>query len=354
MNLFKSLLKNEPLIISGPCSAENEEQVLKTATELSKTNTNVYRAGIWKPRTRPGTFEGVGEIGLSWLQKAKRKTGLPIAVEVANASHVEQALKHEVDIIWLGARTTVNPFSVQEIADALKGTTIPVMVKNPLNPDLSLWLGAVERLEKSGIEDVGAIHRGFSSYGKKEYRNPPIWEIPIEFRRIRPEIPLICDPSHICGTRENLFDISQQSLNLGFAGLMIESHINPNEAKSDAEQQVTPSRLNEMLQKLKTRRHSDSKVKKDLEQLRSEINSLDDELMDILAKRMGLSKEIGEYKKEHNVTIYQTNRWNEIITKRLPQAEKLGINKTFIESILQKIHSESIAIQTNIINDKNR
>ncbi len=342
-----------PLIISGPCSAETEEQVMATATQLAATGkVDVLRAGIWKPRTRPGSFEGIGTKGLPWLQAAKKATGLPVAVEVATAKQVEDALHFDVDILWLGARTTVNPFSVQEIADALRGVDVPVLIKNPLNPDLELWLGAVERVAKAGIQQIGLIHRGFSSYGNTEYRNAPMWHLAIEMKRRNPQLMMINDPSHICGRRDNLMDVAQKAIDLDFDGLIIESHIDPDTAWSDAKQQVTPARLGEMISSIKWRTEdvNSEELHANLEKLRQQINQLDDELMQILSARIKVAEKIGQYKKDNNITILQTNRWNEILERAFKQGEKLGLSNEFVTKYFDAVHMESINHQNKIMN----
>ena len=342
-----------PLIISGPCSAETEMQVLQTAKELVATNkVNVLRAGIWKPRTKPGLFEGIGEVGLEWLNTAKKETGLPTTVEVATAQHVEQALKHGVDILWIGARTTVNPFSVQEVADALKGVDIPVLVKNPINPDLELWSGALERLQKVGMQDIGMIHRGFSSYGNTEFRNAPMWHLPIEMKRRYPGMPLICDPSHICGNRSMLQSVAQKSIDLDFDGVMLESHIDPDNAWSDAKQLVTPERLLELLNGLVWRHESTTAQEfiTALSTLREQINQVDDELMTLMGQRMKLSDKIGQYKKDNDITILQTNRWNEILERAFQKGATLGLSKEFITRYFDAVHLESIQHQNKVMN----
>jgi chorismate mutase len=343
-----------PLIISGPCSAETEEQVIETATRLANTGkVDMLRAGIWKPRTKPGMFEGIGVKGLAWLDKAKKLTGLPITVEVATAKHVEDALQFDVDVLWIGARTTVNPFSVQGVADALRGVDIPVLVKNPVHPDLDLWCGAIERLQKVGVEKIGMIHRGFSNYGNTEYRNAPMWHLPIEMKRRYPEMLLICDPSHICGNRTMLQEVAQKSIDLDFDGLMIESHIDPDNAWSDAKQQITPERLAEMLDELKWRsENTDAKeFITALATLREQINHIDDELLQLIGQRMKIADKIGQYKKENNITILQTNRWNDILDRAFKKGEHLGLSKEFITKYFDAVHLESINHQNKIMND---
>ena len=342
-----------PLIISGPCSAETEDQMVATAKQIAATGkVHVLRAGIWKPRTRPGQYEGAGDIGLQWLLQAKKETGLPVTTEVATAAHVEAALKAGVDILWVGARTTVNPFSVQEVADALKGVDIPVMVKNPVNPDLELWIGALERLNRAGIKKLVAIHRGFSSFEKGPFRNLPMWDIAIELKTRYPELDMICDPSHIAGNRDLIGLIAQKALDLDMAGLMIESHINPDEAWSDAKQQVTPSVLGRIIDGLVVRTVSSSnKAFKDtLSILRDQIDHLDDEIMTRMASRMKISEKIGQYKKENNVTILQVNRWDEIVQTRVGMAKAMGLDEGFMRDFLRLLHHESIQIQTRVMN----
>ena len=342
-----------PLIISGPCSAETEEQMIATATRLAKTGKiDMLRAGIWKPRTRPGMFEGIGAKGLPWLQQAKKLTGLPTAVEVATAKQVEDALTFDVDVLWIGARTTVNPFSVQEVADALRGVDVPVLVKNPINPDLELWTGAVERVAKAGIKQIGLIHRGFSSYGNTEYRNAPMWHLAIEMKRRNPTMMIINDPSHICGRRDILLEVAQKAIDLDYDGLMIESHIDPDNAWSDAKQQVTPEKLAEMLDTIVWRKEdvNSEAYHAALEKLRQQINHLDDELMQILGQRMKIADQIGKYKKDNNITILQTNRWNEILDRAIAKGEKLGLSKEFITKYFDSVHMESINHQNKIMN----
>lgn len=343
-----------PLIISGPCSAETEEQVLETAQRLANTGkVDMLRAGIWKPRTRPGSFEGIGTKGLPWMQQAKKLTGLPITVEVATAKQVEDALHFDVDVLWIGARTTVNPFSVQEVADALKGVKVPVLIKNPINPDLELWTGAVERVAKAGIDQIGLIHRGFSAYGNSEYRNAPMWHLAIEMKRRNPTLPFINDPSHICGRRDILLEVMQKAVNLDYDGFIIESHIDPDKAWSDAKQQVTPERLADMLNEIVWRKEDSpsEEFHVALEKLRQQINHLDDELMQILGQRMKVAEQIGLYKKNNEITILQTNRWNEILERAFKQGDKLGLSKEFITKYFDAVHMESINHQNKIMND---
>jgi chorismate mutase len=353
-NSLNSIWQKRPLIISGPCSAETENQLIETAKQLAQTGKiDVLRAGIWKPRTKPGLFEGIGEIGLTWLETAKKETGLPTTVEVATAAHVETALKHNVDILWIGARTTVNPFSVQEVADALKGVDIPVLVKNPINPDLELWTGAIERLQKVGLNDIGLIHRGFSSYGNNEYRNAPMWHLPVEMKRRFPEMLLICDPSHICGNRHMLQMVAQKSIDLEFGGLMIESHIDPDNAWSDAKQQITPAVLHKMLEDLQWRTlASATDLHTDLALLRERIDQIDDEVLNLLSRRMQVADLIGNYKNDHNLTILQTQRWNDILEKGLGKSEQLELSKDFIVKYFDAVHWESIAHQNKVMNAK--
>jgi len=342
-----------PLIISGPCSAETEEQVLATATRLAATGkVDMLRAGIWKPRTRPGSFEGVGTKGLPWMQKAKELTGLPVTVEVATGKQVEDALHFGVDVLWIGARTTVNPFSVQDVADALKGSDVPVLIKNPINPDLELWIGAVERVAKVGIKNIGLIHRGFSSYGNTEYRNAPMWHLAIEMKRRNPGIMLINDPSHICGNRHMLQDVAQKAIDLDFDGLIIESHIDPDKAWSDAKQQITPEQLGELIGKIIWRKEdiANEDYHTALEALRQQINHLDDELMQILGQRIKVAEKIGQYKKDNNITILQTNRWNSILERAFAKGEKLGLSQEFITKYFDAVHMESINHQNRIFN----
>lgn len=343
-----------PLIISGPCSAETEEQVIETAERLAKTGkVDMLRAGIWKPRTKPGMFEGIGAKGLPWLQKAKKLTGLPTTVEVATGKQVEDALTFDVDVLWIGARTTVNPFSVQEVADALKGVDVPVLIKNPINPDLELWQGAVERVARAGIKQIGLIHRGFSSYGNTEFRNAPMWHLAIEMKRRMPGMPIINDPSHICGRRDILQATAQKAIDLDFDGLMIESHIDPDNAWSDAKQQITPERLAEMLSAISWRKEDvpSESYHAALDKLREQINHIDDELMQLISQRMSIAEKIGEYKRNNNVTILQATRWNEVLEKALQKAGKVGLSDEFITRYMDAIHMESINRQNKIMND---
>lgn len=352
-SITKTLGIDKPLIISGPCSAETENQMVTTAKQLAATGkVHALRAGIWKPRTRPGQFEGAGEKGLEWFVTAKKETGLPITTEVATAAHVEACLKAGVDILWVGARTTVNPFSVQEIADALKGVDIPVMVKNPVNPDLELWIGALERLNRAGITKLAAIHRGFSSFEKGPFRNAPMWDLAIELKTKVPGLEMLCDPSHISGNRELIAMVSQKALDLDMAGLMIESHLNPDEAWSDAKQQVTPAVLGKIVEGLAVRTvNSDNKNFKDtLGVLRDQIDRIDDEIMQKMASRMKISEKIGQYKRENNVTILQVNRWEEIVQTRVSLGKAMGLDEGFMRDLLRLVHHESIQVQTKVMN----
>ena len=355
---LKSWLKdynlNHPMVIAGPCSAETEAQMLDAAFQLKDSKTSIFRAGIWKPRTRPGNFEGVGAIGLKWLQTVKQETGLQTATEVANANHVELALEHDVDVLWIGARTTVNPFMVQELANALAGVDKPVLVKNPVNPDLALWLGAVERLYKSNIRKLGVIHRGFSSYEKSKYRNKPEWQIPIELQNQFPDLPLFVDPSHIGGRRDLILELCQKALDLNYDGMMIETHPTPEKAWSDAEQQVTPDRLKEILKSLVVRDPQIEGVKyiNELEKLRTKIDSFDDTLLRVLGERMTIVEDIGRLKKSQNVAVLQNARWHEILKKMVDMGEKENLSAEFVTKIFQAIHQESINHQEQIMNQK--
>ncbi|OYQ36765.1 3-deoxy-7-phosphoheptulonate synthase [Flavobacterium cyanobacteriorum] len=343
---------DHPLVIAGPCSAETEEQVLDIARQLKDTKVSIYRAGIWKPRTRPGGFEGVGAIGLKWLQKAKGETGLLMAVEVANAHHVKLALEHDMDVLWIGARTTVNPFAVQEIADALADTDKIVLIKNPVNPDLALWLGGVERLYNAGIKKLGVIHRGFSTYEKTKYRNIPEWQLAIELHERFPDLPIICDPSHITGRRSMIQEVSQQALDLNYDGLMIETHNNPDKAWSDAAQQVTPDMLKEILNDLTVRKKTDEthEFNHRLKKLRLRIDEYDTRLIEILGKRMRIADEIGALKRENNVAILQTRRWKQVLDKMTAEGLQENLGEEFILRLFRAIHQESISHQEKIIN----
>ena len=341
-----------PCIIAGPCSAESEEQVMSTAIELSAIpEVKVFRAGIWKPRTRPGDFEGVGTDGLRWLQRVKKETGLRTTVEVANPKHVAEALAFGVDILWLGARTVVNPFSVQEIGEALKGVDIPVMIKNPVNPDLKTWMGALERMNRMGVKQLMAVHRGFSFFQNTPYRNAPMWEIPIELKRLCPELPVIVDPSHICGETTMLLPTSQKALDLEMNGLMIETHIRPGEALTDRKQQITPAELRQLISALVIRKETGGTDIQDLlGKLRSEIDKIDQELIDILARRMTVVEEIGKYKKANRITILQLKRWNQIIRDRVESGQELGLSREFLMKLLEAVHEESIQRQIDVMN----
>lgn len=340
--------EKRPLIIAGPCSAETEEQVFNTAKQLSEKGIKIFRAGIWKPRTKPGGFEGIGEQGLPWMQRVKKELGMLVATEVANTKHVEAALNAGIDILWIGARTSANPFAMQEIADALKGADVPVLIKNPVNPDLELWIGAIERINGAGIKRIAAIHRGFSTYDKKLYRNLPMWHIPIELHRRIPNLPVICDPSHIGGRRELIAPLCQQAMDLGFDGLIIESHCSPDNAWSDAKQQVTPDVLDFIIDRLVIRNIISST--ESIEALRSQIDECDNSLLDILAKRMRISREIATYKREHNMTVVQATRYNEILDKRGAQGVLCGMSDEFVRTIFERIHEECVRQQLEVIN----
>ena len=339
-----------PFVIAGPCSAETEEQVMTTARQLASKGCHIFRAGVWKPRTKPGGFEGNGEEALPWMKRVKEETGMAITTEVATPEHVELALKYGIDILWIGARTTANPFAMQAIADSIRGMDIPVFVKNPVNPDLELWIGAMERINQAGIKRIAAVHRGFSSYEKKIYRNQPMWQIPIELRRRIPDLPIICDPSHIGGSRELIAPLCQQAMDLGFDGLIVETHCNPDKAWSDANQQVTPEVLDYILSLLIIR--NKTVTTEGINELRKQIDELDNNLMDLLSKRMRVSREIGQYKKEHNMTVLQTSRYNEILDKRGAQGSLCGMDAKFIKEIFEAIHDESVRQQIEIINRK--
>jgi len=349
---IKKMYNKRPVVVAGPCSAETEEQVLGIAHALKDQEVDLFRAGIWKPRTRPNSFEGVGSVGLKWLRRVKEETGLKTTTEVANKTHVEECLYHGVDTLWIGARTTVNPFSVQEIADALKGVDIPVMIKNPINPDLGLWIGAIERIYKAGITKIGAIHRGFASYGETYYRNKPMWQIPIELKRRFPDLTIICDNSHICGRRDILQDVAQKALNLNYDGIMTEVHHNPDEAWSDAKQQITPAQFKELTDALHLRGIERNKAlsKAALEDARSKIDKLDDQLLKILHERMRLVDDIGNYKKQNDLPILQPARWNEILDKSISKGTGKGLSEEFIGRLFRAVHQESINHQQKIMN----
>jgi chorismate mutase len=343
---------NNPLLISGPCSLETEKQTLETAKLLAKDpRVFVYRGGVWKPRTRPGSFEGVGSIGLKWLQLVKKETGLPVGTEVANAQHTEEALKAGLDVVWIGARSTASPFVVQEIADVVKGTNVVVMVKNPVNPDVQLWVGAIERIYQAGIKNIVAIHRGFTPFRDTVYRNYPNWKTVIELRRVMPNLPIICDPSHIAGKRELLYEISQKAFDMGMEGLMLESHIDPSCALSDAAQQVTPADLAKLLDKLVIRHQTanNPEFETRLDMLRSRIDAIDSELLEMLSSRVEIVKEIGRYKKENNVTALQINRWSQLMENRVNIGKTLDLNETFVKILFQLIHEDSVRMQTEIM-----
>lgn len=337
-----------PFVIAGPCSAETEEQVMTTARQLADKGCHIFRAGIWKPRTKPGGFEGNGEAALPWMQQVKEETGMLTSTEVATPEHVELALKYGIDLLWVGARTTANPFAVQALADSLRGVDVPVLVKNPVNPDLELWIGAMERLNQAGVKRLGAIHRGFSSYDKKMYRNLPMWQIPIELHRRYPDLPIVCDPSHISGRRDLIAPLCQQAMDLGLDGLIVESHCDPDAAWSDAKQQVTPDVLDYILSLLVIR--DQTVTTEGISQLRQQIDELDNQLMDLLSKRMRVCREIGQYKKEHNMTVVQTKRYNEILDKRGVQGSMCGMDADFVKQIYEHIHEESVRQQIEIIN----
>lgn len=352
-NWLDAFQLSHPFVIAGPCSAETEDQMLKIAHQLKDTDATVMRAGVWKPRTRPGNFEGVGALGLKWLKKAKDETGLLIATEVANAHHVELALEHDVDVLWVGARTTVSPFIVQEIADAVKGTDKIILIKNPVNPDLALWLGAVERFYKAGISKLGVIHRGFSTYEKTRYRNNPEWQIPIDLQNNYPDLPLILDPSHIAGRRDIIFDLCQTALDLNYDGLMVETHPDPDNAWSDADQQITPDKLVEIMKHLKVRKAEGDAIEftNRLETRRTRIDLIDDQIIELLGKRMKIVDDIGVLKKENNVAILQVNRWNQILKRMILQGKQNQLSEEFVLSIYKAIHQESIDHQKKVMKD---
>jgi len=350
---FQPISSKRPLIIAGPCSAETEEQVLQTARELAKQDIDLFRSGIWKPRTRPGSFEGVGVEGLPWLKRVKAETGMKVTTEVAKREHVFEALKYGIDVLWLGARTTVNPFSVQEVADALKGTDIPVLIKNPINPDLKLWIGAIERIYKAGITQIGVIHRGFSHHGESKYRNTPRWQIPIELKRVFPDIQILCDNSHICGRRDILLDVAQKAMDLNFDGIMTEVHPTPDDAWSDAAQQITPAQFKELTDKLIVRKPTyDESFMDQLEHLRHQIDEIDDDLLNLLEARMKLSESIGEYKKDNNIAILQPERWGEILDRSVAKGTATGLTKGFVYDVFKAIHKESINKQAKLLRDE--
>ena len=337
-----------PIVMAGPCSAETEEQVMQAACALAQKGCHIFRAGAWKPRTKPGGFEGNGEMALPWLKRVKEETGMLIATEVATPKHVELCLKHDVDILWIGARTSANPFAMQALADSLRGVDIPVLVKNPVNPDLELWIGGMERINQAGIKRLAAIHRGFSSYDNKMYRNSPMWQIPLELRRRIPALPIICDPSHIGGRRELVAPLCQQAMDLGFDGLIVESHCNPDKAWSDAKQQVTPDVLDYILSLLIVR--DKGLMQEGITQLRQQIDDLDNQLMELLSKRMRVCRQIGQYKKEHNMTVFQASRYNEILEKRGAQGALCGMSPEFVATVFESVHEESVRQQMEIIN----
>ncbi|WP_159521456.1 chorismate mutase [Sunxiuqinia indica] len=346
---------DNPLLISGPCSLESEEQTMETARQLKKDKrVFVFRGGVWKPRTRPGSFEGVGSIGLKWLQQVKKETGLPVGTEVANAQHTEEALNAGLDVLWIGARSTASPFVVQEIADVVKGTDAVVMVKNPVNPDVQLWMGALERLNQAGIKNLVGIHRGFTPFRETKYRNYPNWKTFIELRRLLPNLPVICDPSHIAGKREYLLEVSQKAFDMGMEGLMLESHRDPSCALSDKDQQVTPEELGKILDKLVIRQSTSAnkQFENQLELLRNRIDALDSELMETLSSRMEIVREIGRYKRDNNVTALQMSRWTELMNKRITTGEQLNLNKTFVQILFQLIHEDSVRMQTEIMDQE--
>ncbi|MGM9700622.1 MAG: bifunctional 3-deoxy-7-phosphoheptulonate synthase/chorismate mutase type II [Prevotella sp.] len=339
---------NRPIVIAGPCSAETEEQVMKTARDLAAKGCHNFRAGVWKPRTKPGGFEGNGEKALPWMKQVKEETGMLVATEVAKPEHVELCMKYGIDILWVGARTAANPFAMQDLADAMKGIEVPVLVKNPVNPDLELWIGAMERLNQAGVKRMAAVHRGFSSFDKKIYRNLPMWQIPMELHRRIPNLPIFCDPSHIGGRRELVAPLCQQAMDLGFDGLLVESHCSPDEAWSDARQQVTPDVLDYILNILVVR--DEHVTTEGIAMLRKQIDEMDTELMNLLAKRMRVCREIGQYKKEHNMTVFQANRYTEILDKRGAQGALLGMSPEFIAQVFENVHEESVRQQVEILN----
>lgn len=347
-------MNNKPFLIAGPCSAETENQVFDTAKSLVTIQPDYFRAGIWKPRTRPGEFEGVGNIGLEWLRKVKTELGLKVATEVAKPEHVEAALEAKIDLLWIGARTTTNPFSVQELAEALTGVTVPIMVKNPVNPDLKLWIGAIERFSKRGIQSISAIHRGFSVYEKTLYRNNPNWQIPIDLMQEMPDLELICDPSHIGGKREILYDIAQKAMDLKYHGLMLETHYNPTEAWTDGKQQLDANGLEDLINKLKIRNHREIEESV-IKEFRAQLHAMDEDLIQLLRERMKISMAIGNFKKEHNLAVLQSSQWEETLKKNVNKAVELSLSEDFSTALFKLIHEESIHIQSEILNpEKNR
>lgn len=352
MQIKRIFDKKSPIVIAGPCSAESEEQVLETARELAKQDVDLFRSGIWKPRTRPNSFEGVGVIGLGWLKKVKEETGLKVTTEVAKKDHVFEALKAGIDVLWLGARTTVNPFAVQEVADALKGTDIPILIKNPINPDLKLWMGAIERIYNAGITRIGVIHRGFSYHGQTRYRNVPRWQIPIDLKQHFPEIEVICDNSHICGRRDILQDVAQKAYDLNFDGVMTEVHPNPDKAWSDAAQQITPLQFKDLMDGLVVRRTTTDNVEyqNHIDHLRHEIDELDNDILNMLSNRMRIAERIGQYKKDNNIAILQSDRWNEILDTVVQQGKAKGLSEDFVKNMFKAIHQESIHHQEKVMN----
>ncbi|MEM1319585.1 MAG: chorismate mutase [Bacteroidota bacterium] len=352
---FKPILEKpheRPFLIAGPCSAESEEQVMKTAQQLAQQKIDLFRAGIWKPRTRPNSFEGVGTQGLKWLRRVKQETGLKVTTEVANTQHVFEALKYGIDVLWLGARTTVNPFSVQEIANALEGVDIPVLIKNPINPDINLWIGAIERIYNAGIRRIAVIHRGFSAFGNSRFRNEPRWQLPIELMRRFPDLPVICDNSHICGRRDILAGVAQKAMDLNFHGLMTETHPDPDTALSDAKQQITPEVYKNLVDGLIIRAETtqDEHFLENLEELRSQIDEMDNALLNLLSQRMKVAENIGNYKKRNNISILQPNRWSEILQKSVDMGKERGLSADFMQKFLKAVHQESINHQEKVMN----
>lgn len=348
------LVYKRPILVAGPCSAETEAQVMETATALARQGIDLFRAGIWKPRTRPNSFEGVGVRGLKWLQRVKQETGLRVTTEVARTEHVEEALRHGIDVLWIGARTTVNPFSIQELAESLEGIDVPILIKNPINPDLKLWIGAIERFYMAGVRRIAAVHRGFSYYGETEYRNMPHWQIALDLKHHFPDLTILCDHSHICGRRDILSDVAQKALDLNFDGIMTEVHPDPDEAWSDAEQQITPAQFEEMIRALviRSKEADDPQFMEKVEMVRNEIDSIDDDLLQLLAERMRLAERIGYYKKSSQVAIFQPSRWNEILESGIAKGKIKGLSEEFLTLILKAIHQESIHHQDRVMNAK--